>query len=311
MNGVLLKAFGGFYFVQADGGLYACSLRGRLKQELKDYPLSCLIVGDRVTITPLAEESAQLSGAFAGAPPDMPKAVVETLLERQNYLIRPKIANVEQCLIVLAARHPKPDWLLLDRLLAALFAADIRPLLLVNKIDQPEAKKLLDYLVVYEKAGCTTFAASALTGEGIAELADALSGHISTVAGQSGVGKSTLLNLLQQGQRLKTGEISKKLRRGRHTTRTVELLPLPAGGWLADTPGFSRLMLPKDLRPEQLADLYPDFAVYAKECRFAKCCHADEPDCRVKADVQAGELDSGRYQRYLTLLAELAGLQEY
>ncbi len=310
MNGVLLKAFGGFYFVQAEGTLYACSLRGRLKQELKDQPLG-LIVGDRVTITPLAAENARLSGAFAGAPPDMPKAVVETLLTRQNYLIRPKIANVEQCLIVLAARHPKPDWLLLDRLLAALFAANIRPLLLVNKIDQPGAEALLDQLTVYQKAGCATFAASAATGEGIAELAGALSGHISTVAGQSGVGKSTLLNLLQQGQQLKTGEISQKLRRGRHTTRTVELLPLADGGWLADTPGFSRLALPQDLRPEQLSDLYPDFAVYAAECRFAGCRHADEPDCRVKAAVQAGELDAGRYQRYLTLLAELAAAQEY
>lgn len=310
MNGVLLKAFGGFYFVQAEGSLYVCSLRGRLKQELKGRPPG-LIVGDRVTLTGLTAETARLSGAFAGAPADMPKAVVETLLPRQNYLIRPKIANVEQCLIVLAARHPKPDWLLLDRLLAALFASGIKPLLAVNKIDQPGAGHLLDYLAVYQKAGCATFAASAVTGEGIAELERALYGHISTVAGQSGVGKSTLLNLLQQGQRLKTGEISQKLRRGRHTTRTVELLPLSGGGWLADTPGFSRLALPQGLRPEQLSDLYPDFAAYAAECRFAGCRHADEPDCRIKAAVQTGELDAGRYQRYLTLLAELAAAQEY
>lgn len=304
----MLKSHGGFYFVQAGATVYACSPRGRLKQELKAQPLG-LIVGDRLELAPLDEQISGMEGAFDGAPAALPKAVIESLLPRENYLIRPKIANVQQCLIVLAARHPKPDLLLLDRLLIALLYAGITPVIVLNKIDQPGAEALWQELAAYRQAGFTVLPLSAERRQGIEPLFELLAGKISTVAGQSGVGKSTLLNLLQPDRELQTGDISRKLQRGRHTTRLVELLPLTAeqgGGWIADTPGFSRLSLPEQLAPADLAQYYPDFKKFAHACRYDGCRHQNEPACGVKEAVAAGKLAAGRYQRYLTLLAELA-----
>lgn len=310
LQGILLKSHGGFYFVRTEGETYACSPRGRLKQELKDTPLG-LIVGDRLEICPQDEQLAGMESTFSGAPDELCKATVEALLPRDNYLIRPKIANVDQCLIVLAAKHPKPDFLLLDRMLAALFTAGIRPIIVLNKIDQPGADKLLAELSPYQAAGVEIFPISAEKGEGIEPLLARLDGKISTVAGQSGVGKSTLLNILLPGRELLTGEISRKLQRGRHTTRTVELLPLAVGnGWIADTPGFSRLALPADIEPADLSACYPDFAPWQDECRFDGCRHQNEPDCAVKAAVADGRLSTERYQRYLILLDEASKNQK-
>lgn len=309
MQGILLKSYGGFYFVRAEGETFVCSPRGRLKQELRDTPLG-LIVGDRLEIAPQDEQLAGMEGTFNGAADELPKATIEALCPRDNYLIRPKIANVDQCLIVLAAKHPKPDFLLLDRMLVALFAAGISPVIVLNKIDQPGADKLLAELEPYRAAGVQVFPISAEKAEGIEPLMELLRDRVSTVAGQSGVGKSTLLNLLlglhRTGDRLQTGEISRKLQRGRHTTRTVELLPLvgETTGWVADTPGFSRLALPGHIEPADLAAHYPDFVALAGDCRFDGCRHHNEPDCAVKAAVAAGELSDERYQRYLVLLGE-------
>lgn len=326
LQGRLLKSHGGFYFVRAESVTYVCSPRGRLKQELRDTPLG-LIVGDRLEIAPQDEHLPGMEGTFNGAPDSLPKATVEALCERDNYLIRPKIANVDQCLIVLAAKHPKPDFLLLDRMLVALFAAGIRPVIVLNKIDQPGADRLLAELAPYRAADVPVYPISALAGDGIAPLLEALQGRVSTVAGQSGVGKSTLLNLLlglhRTGDVLQTGEISRKLQRGRHTTRTVELLPLAVEGagdvdingdgesWVADTPGFSRLALPGHIEEAELAGYYPDLVKLADDCRFDGCRHHNEPDCAVKAAVADGRLDAGRYQRYLVLLDEVAANAAY
>lgn len=322
LQGRLLKSHGGFYFVRANGATYVCSPRGRLKQELKDTPLG-LIVGDRLEIAPQDEHLPGMEGTFNGAPDSLPKATVEALCERDNYLIRPKIANVDQCLIVLAAKHPKPDFLLLDRMLVALFAAGIQPMIVLNKIDQPGADKLLAELAPYRAADVPVYPISAATGDGIAPLLAALQGQVSTVAGQSGVGKSTLLNLLlglhRTGDVLQTGEISRKLQRGRHTTRTVELLPLAVDNvtdvdgesWVADTPGFSRLALPGHIEEAELAGYYPDLVKLADGCRFDGCRHHNEPDCAVKAAVADGRLDAERYQRYLVLLDEVAANTAY
>lgn len=297
LEGVLIKAFGGFYFVQAEGRVYACSLRGRLKQELKGLPLG-LLVGDRVLLESVPAGNAETDGA-AG--------VITGLLPRRSCLVRPKIANIEQCLIVLAAEHPKPDLLLLDRLLASLLAAAVCPLLCFNKLDRPGAEELFAELrrVYGGQAGFAVFGASALRGEGLAELEQALRGRLTAVAGPSGVGKSTLLNCLQKSRPLATGEISRKLRRGRHTTRAVELLELGGGGWIADTPGFSRLEFSDAVTADKLAAAYPEMREPAGRCRFDMCRHDREPDCAVKRAVAEGRLDGARYQRYLTLLAAL------
>ena len=284
-QGVLLKAFGGFYFVESEDGTYACSLRGRLKQELKKQPLG-LLAGDEVLFEPLSED----------------EGVVEELLPRRNHLIRPKIANVDQCMIILAVQHPQPDFLLLDRLLVCLNAAGIEPLLCLNKIDLPGSDEIYrNILAAYRQTGMTILGISALNNQGLDLLHDKLAGRHSTVAGPSGAGKSTLLNLLQSERVLQTGEISRKLQRGRHTTRTVELLPLAGGGWVADTPGFSRLDFPPEITADNLANYYPDFLPLAEDCRFDSCCHEQEPDCRVKAAVEEGKFSAERYQRYLIL----------
>lgn len=290
-QGVLLKAFGGFYFVESietvepSNKVYSCSLRGRLKQELKKQPLG-LLAGDNVLFEPLSDT----------------EGVVEELLPRRNHLIRPKIANVDQCLIVLAVQHPEPDLLLLDRLLVSLYAAGIEPVLCLNKIDLDGSEELFDKInAAYAATGMTVLGISALNDRGIELLHRKMAGRHSTVAGPSGVGKSTLLNLLQSERVLQTGEISRKLQRGRHTTRTVELLPLANGGWIADTPGFSRLDLGMDITPDNLSDFYPDFAPLTEKCRFDACHHEQEPDCGVKAAVAAGEFSAERYQRYLIL----------
>ncbi len=284
-QGVLLKAFGGFYFVESEDKTYACTLRGRLKQELKKQPLG-LLAGDEVLFVPLSED----------------EGVVEELLPRRNYLIRPKIANVDQCLIILAVQHPQPDFLLLDRLLVCMYAAGIEPLLCLNKIDLPGSEEIYRrILAAYQQTGMTILGISALNDHGLDSLHEKLAGRHSTVAGPSGAGKSTLLNLLQSERVLQTGEISRKLQRGRHTTRTVELLPLAGGGWVADTPGFSRLDFPPDITPDDLAGYYPDFLPLAAGCRFESCRHEQEPDCRVKAAVAAGDFPAERYQRYLIL----------
>jgi ribosome biogenesis GTPase len=306
-EGVLLKAFGGFYFVQdirdSEQKIYTCSLRGRLKQDLKDVPLG-LIVGDRVAFAEISTQSEQSELSEKSGQAN--EGVIEELLPRSSFLIRPKIANVEQCLIVLAAQHPQPDYLLLDRLLVSLFAAGIQPLLCFNKVDLPGAEEIFqEQLAIYSQADIPVFAVSALHEQGIEQVKQALHGKITTVAGQSGVGKSTLLNLVQEGQVLQTGGISRKLQRGRHTTRTVELLPLACGGWIADTPGFSRLDFPDEITVDNLAGYYPDFVKLAGECRFDVCRHEKEPDCRVKAAVEAGELSYERYRRYLLLLESL------
>lgn len=294
LTGILIKAFGGFYFVQVGESIYSCSLRGKLKQQLKGEPLG-LLVGDRVMLTATGEHKGEETG------------VIDELLPRRNFLIRPKIANIEQCLIVLAAEHPKPDFLLLDRLLVCLLAADIRPVLCFNKLDRPGAGEVFRYMqeVYGRQAGFAVFGVSALTAEGIEPVAEQLRGRLSAVAGPSGVGKSTLLNRLQTAKPLVTGEISKKLQRGRHTTRAVELLTLAEGGWIADTPGFSRLNFPESISGDNLALYYPEMKRLAPGCRFDMCRHDQEPDCAVKEAVAEGMVSEERWRRYLTFLTAL------
>jgi ribosome biogenesis GTPase len=212
---------------------------------------------------------------------------------------------MDQVVIVLAALAPKPDLWLLDRMLIMAQAMDMVPVICLNKqdLDPDEILRLTD---IYTPAGFRILAASTRSGLGLDALKTVMKEKISVFAGPSGVGKSSLLNAIEPALKLKTGEISEKLGRGRHTTRHVELLPLSFGGWVADTPGFSRVYLPETLKSAGLIRFFPDLNAYADQCQFASCTHRQERFCGVREAVRAGWLDPGRYERYKALLDETA-----
>ncbi len=283
-QGLLIKGYNGFYYVESEGKVWTCSLRGRFRLSKEKF-----LPGDEVIFTDLG----------------YPKGVIEKLLPRKNSLIRPAVANVEQGIITFALRNPKPDLLLLDRILIHMTYMDIAPIIAFNKCDLVTAAERDLIIAPYIKAGCKVVTVSTVTGEGIEELREIIEGHIIVMAGPSGVGKSSILNSLDKNLSLATGELSKKVERGRHTTRRVELLSLGGNTYIADTPGFSSLYLPEGLEKENLAAYFPEIALKSVNCPFRSCLHNKERECAVKDCVKGGIIDSGRYQRYLIFLEEL------
>ncbi|AET70129.1 ribosome small subunit-dependent GTPase A [Desulfosporosinus orientis DSM 765] len=289
IDGVLLKGYGGFYYVYGEDRVWECSLRGRFR--IKDQEF---LPGDRVTILPKEEEN---------------KGTIESVAPRRNELTRPPIANVDQAILVFAMTSPKPDLNLLDRLLIQAADSDIEPIIVFTKVDKYQetvlqgAPNLYELTEDYRKIGYTVFEVSSKTGQGIPEIGDRLKNKISVLAGPSGAGKSSLVNALSPGKELKTGQISSKSKRGRHTTRHVELM-VCSGGLLADTPGFSSLLLPEMKRAE-LADYFPEFADFLGGCRFNSCLHDKEPNCVIKAALEEGRISPVRYEHYLLYLKEV------
>lgn len=281
IQGTLIKGYAGFYYVYADDRVWECSLRGRFRLKKQDF-----IPGDRVIILP-----------GAGV-----KATIEKVLERKNSLVRPNVANVDQVVLVFARKIPEPDYNLLDRLLIQTGRAGIDILIIFTKYDL--AKELKDDVIeYYSRIGYRVLQVSNKTGQGIQEAAECLTGRISVLAGPSGVGKSSLLNSLQPGKELKTGEVSGKIGRGKHTTRHVELIPV-AGGLVADTPGFSSLYLP-EMKREELQNYFPDFEEYKMDCKFKSCLHDQEPACAVKKALEESKILKSRYEHYLQFLREV------
>lgn len=235
------------------------------------------------------------------------EGMIEEIFPRRNLFLRPKVANVEQAILILAAKDPKPDWLLMDRMLAMAAYNGVRPVICLNKCDLLEKsaqKKLEEDLLPYRKAEFLVLLVSAQTGYGITQLKEVLSGKFSVLAGPSGIGKSSLLNTLFPKLDLPTGEISQRLQRGKHTTRHVKIMVLEDHTLVADTPGFSLLDLPQDLNERHLVQAYPDFVGLGR-CRFDGCLHDQEPDCVVKEAVNSGKIAKVRYERYLRLLNEI------
>ena len=279
-EGRIIKGVGGFYYVQlADGAVVKCRARGRFRRDGKP-PL----VGDFVRILP------QQSG----------DALVDVILPRRNALIRPQAANIDRLIIVLSASVPAPDWLLADKLIVQALPLGIRPLLLLNKCDAADAQVLAAFRADY--ARFDTMCVSAKSGMNIPALGQYLSDGVSCFAGQSAVGKSSLLNAVIPGVSLETGGLSRKTDRGKHTTRHAELLPFGTGAVL-DTPGFS-LFDPDELSQAALDACYPEFGTLPEQCRFAGCMHLTEPDCAVKAMVAQGGMTAARYARYRMLAQE-------
>lgn len=283
INGIVTKAYGGFFFVSDGKNLWRCTVRGVLKHRKVE-----VMVGDRVSVLPEAPQKGLVLGIFP----------------RRNALVRPPVANVDQAIIVFSIHEPEPSLLLLDRFLIQAGLMDVRAVICINKTDLA-AGPAVDLFNSYKAAGYKVIETSTITGAGLQSLKEAISDGVSVFAGPSGVGKSSLLNALHPGLFLKTGDVGHKLKRGKHTTRHVELLPFGGkGGFVADTPGFSSLYLPA-IKKDELAYFYPEISKYINACKFNSCLHNSEPGCAVKEAVAGGKIDQGRYGRYLEILNDL------
>ena len=305
LMGRVVAGFGGFYHVRlSDGRVLVCRGRGKLKKTHKS-----ILVGDDVRISMLDGE-----GVLLGNSDQKVEAMIEEIYPRRNQLHRPHICNIDQLVIVLAWHLPDYDLLLLDNMLLMARMAQVDVLICFNKTDLmlPEEQPQLELIRrAYGEAGCKVLTVSAELGRGVEELRHELSGRCSVFAGPSGVGKSSLLNLLLPDEHAQTGAVSERLLRGKHTTRYVRLLPLPddeANSMIADTPGFFVLDSPSQVDQYMLPQLYSEYVLSAESdngCRFDGCRHDKEPDCAVREAVEQGMLDSGRYQRYLRILHEI------
>lgn len=283
VEGIVFRGRGGFFDVMAGQEEYRCTLRGRLRHLNQE-----VLVGDRVRVRVVR----------AG------EGVIEEVLPRKSRLIRPAVANVDQVVVVMALAEPNPDLALLDRLLVMVEAEGLGAVICLNKADLVAEAATETIYRIYHGLGYRVMVTSAKDGRGIAELRQALAGRVNVFAGPSGVGKSSLLNAIQPGLRLKTGEVSAKIGRGRHTTRHVELIALNSGGMVADTPGFSQLWLP-DIPKENLSHFFPEMDTYRGKCRFTSCLHLREPDCAVRDAAERGEITRSRYEHYVEFLQEL------
>lgn len=283
-TGIIMKAMSGFYYVDDGTDVTACRARGRFRHK-KVVPL----VGDRVRFTRLPGGGGSL----------------EELLPRINQFQRPAVANIDQLVIIVSGAIPVTDPFLIDRMTAIADSKEnCGSLICINKCDLEPADELYQ---IYRSAGFPTIRVSAKTGAGIAELSEAISGKISAFTGNSGVGKSSLLNALEPGFHIQVGLVSEKLGRGRHTTRHTELYRLKSGGVVADTPGFSafdteRMEL---VRKEQLEQAFREFRPYLGLCRFTGCSHIKEKGCAVREALEKGEIGESRYQSYVRLYEQV------
>lgn len=290
-SGIIVKGIGGFYYVDTPGGVYECTARGIFrKEDITPLP------GDKVLISVIDE--AKKNGC------------IDEILPRKSFLARPAVANVDQVIITVAVKLPDPDFLLVDKLLISAEKEGLNIVLCINKIDLDEEDKHKEIVKAYSKTNYKLVLTSSKTGEGFDKLRKVLSDRINVLAGQSGVGKSTILNRLMNAKIMETGSVSNKIKRGRHTTRHAELIQLDKGGYVVDTPGFSSLQL-SDIPFEELQIYYPEFSEYIGKCRFHGCSHIAEPDCSVKAALNEGVIDAGRYSRYLQLYSELKQVRDY
>ncbi len=276
LTGTIVKGIGGFYYVKTEEGLIECRARGRFRRA-GESPM----VGDRVRIVRTAE--------------DAQKGSVDAILPRKNMFIRPPVANIDQLIITIAAANPEPNLLLADQLAVTAEAMGVHPVICVNKLDLNE-EGAQTIAGIYQKAGYPVLLVSAREDVGTEQLKAVLQDKITALAGNSGVGKSSLLNCLNSLE-LETGDVSRKTQRGRHTTRHTELYELPFGGYVFDTPGFSSYAA-EGLRPEEMASLFPEIAKAEGGCRFSGCAHVAEPGCSVKEAVGRGEIAPSRYENY-------------
>lgn len=287
-SGLVTRAMSSFCEVLYQGGIYRCQLRGKLR-----LVGGGLLTGDRVVM--------RSTGPGRG--------IIESVLPRHSELTRPPVANVDLCVVVLTTQSPPLHLELVDRILLLARAAGLDAVLCINKIDLADSHETNLVRRAYQPTGWRVIAASAKERLNLEGLVEALAGRVAVMSGQSGVGKSTLLNAMAPHLGLEVGELSAKVQRGRHTTRAVQLVQV-GSGLVADSPGFVRLDLPA-IEPGELAAFYPEMRGLAAGCRFADCLHDAEPGCAVKDAVARGEVDEGRYERYRGFLRELRSRPRY
>ena len=292
MQGKIIKGIAGFYYVHvAESGIYECKAKGAFRNQ-KVKPL----VGDNVRLEVLDEEQK--------------KGNIEEILPRKNELIRPAVANIDQALVIFAAAKPKPNFNLLDRFLILMQYQKVPAVVCFNKQDMVDAEELQLLKNTYESAGYPVLFTSAAKEEGITAIRELLKGKTTTVAGPSGVGKSSLINLLSPEAEMETGDISRKIERGKHTTRHSELFALDEDTFICDTPGFSSIYLP-DMEKEELGIYFPEIAEYEPFCRFQGCAHIHEPGCGVKDALEEKKISPIRYENYKLLYEELKDKRRY
>lgn len=289
INGIIIKGIGGFYYVEAaDGIVYECKARGVFRKE-KITPLA----GDRVEITVESNN----------------KNSIDKILERRNFFKRPPIANIDTLVIVSSVCDPRPNLLIIDRLTAVASYKNVEPIIVFTKDDLQSAN---EFVKIYTNAGFKTFAVSNETGEGIEKVKSIIDGGVTVFTGNSGVGKSSLINRMYPDFCLETGEISRKLGRGRHTTRHVELFKV-GSGYIADTPGFSSLDFETNdlIKKDELAFCFPDFTDYIGSCRFSTCAHVNDKGCSLVEAVKNGDVERTRHESYGTMYNEVKDIKDW
>lgn len=288
LKGVIVKAISGFYYVEVADKIYECKARGVFRKE-SNTPL----VGDLVVISI----------------PDSGYPVIDEIKERKNFLVRPPVANIDTLIVVCSTVSPSPNYKVIDKMISTAVYNDITPVVVISKSDIKSGEEIYS---IYNQAGIKTIIYSAKTGEGLEKIYSLLPNKITAFIGNSGVGKSTLLNKLFPDFDLKTGEVSEKLGRGRHTTRTVELMKIK-NGYVIDTPGFSTMQLEKYsiTDKKQLQYTFPEFDDYLGQCKFISCSHTCEKGCAILQKVEEGIIPKSRHNSYVEMYNEIKDIKEW
>lgn len=292
MQGKIIRGVGGFYYVHVNHmGIVECKAKGAFRKAgIKP------LVGDNVELEILDQE-ARIGN-------------ISKIMSRKNQLIRPAVANVDQAVVIFAASYPKPNLNLLDRFWLMMETQGIPTIICFNKADDTTQEEIDTLAAHYAKSGSQVYVTSTVSNQGIQEFKKCLVGKTSVFAGPSGVGKSSVMNTLFPEANMETGEISEKIKRGKHTTRHSQLFYLGEETFVMDTPGFTSLNLPK-MEKEELKEYYPEFDSYRQDCRFLGCVHISEPDCSVKKALEEGYISKNRYENYKQFFQEISDRKKY
>jgi ribosome biogenesis GTPase / thiamine phosphate phosphatase len=292
MQGKIIKGIAGFYYIHTkNNGIYECRAKGIFRNQ-KIKPL----IGDNVEID-ILDEATKVGNLIS-------------ILERKNQLIRPAVSNIDQALVIFASAMPTPNLNLLDRFLVMMLRQGIETIICFHKTDIVSKEEIERLRTIYMNCGYTVIFTSTLVENGVDCIRELIRNKTTVMAGPSGVGKSSILNLIQPKAHMETGPISAKIKRGKHTTRHSELFYAEDQAYLMDTPGFSSLTL-EDLEKEELKDYFIEFQAYRDSCRFQSCVHVNEPNCAVKAALLDGEISKERYESYLSIYEELKSKKKY